>query len=95
MKLWTTCPGVLAERAHQERDLAAFKAQVDADVKLVKTSLLRLERSVAYRESTRAIWKLNIANPKTPKRQKEDWHQACTGLALCQRFVGLPGLWIL
>ncbi len=60
----------LAERARQERDLAALKAQFDSDVKLAKTSLLRLERSVAYRESTRAIWNLHAAKPKVLKGKR-------------------------
>ena len=73
----------LAERARQERELKAFKVQFDTDVKLIKTSLTRLERSVAYRESTRAIWKLHAAKAKALKGKRRTgtkhepvWHSA-------------------
>ena len=76
MKIRDNLARGLAERAHQERDLAAFKAQFDSDVKLVKTPLLCLERSVAYKESTRAFLEIDCSKAQGPVRQKEDWRQA-------------------
>ncbi len=60
----------LAERAYQDRELANFKTRFDADVKLVKVSLSRLERSLAYREATRSIWKEHAGKPKGFKEKR-------------------------
>ncbi len=87
MRLSTTLPGGLAERAYEDKELLEFKKAFDADAKLVTATIGRLERTAEYRDGARRIWKDHSAKPKALRSRRRPgnmhtpvWHAARNSL---------------
>ena len=75
----------LAERAYEDKELLEFKKTFDADVKLVKATMGRLQRTAEYKDGTRKKWKDHTAKPKALRGRRGRG----TGTS---RFGMLPGV---